>query len=87
MWLLFVRKLKTLKSVKSLSTEKPPETAPPRAPSHFAPIVFTFQKNDFTNKENSKKSPELLDNAFLRLYLCSVDQLTQTFTTEYTKFH
>ena len=87
MWLLFVRKLKTVKSVKSLSTEKPPETAPPRAPSRCEPIVFTFQKNDFTNEESSKNSPESLDIAFLRLYLCSVDQLTQTFTTEYTKFH
>jgi len=54
-----------------------------RSPSRFQATAFTFDKTTFKNKKSQKKYPEILDFAFLRWYLCSVDQLT----TDYTDSH
>ena len=43
------------------------------SPSRIVPIIFMFFKNVFPNGFYNEKPPEKLDNAFLRLYLCSVE--------------
>ena len=46
--------------------------APKQSPSRFPAIFCMFRKIVFPMRFSCKISPEILDNAFLRLYLCSV---------------
>ena len=44
--------------------------------SRISPLIFMFQKIDFTIVFLLKKYPEILDKPFLRLYLCIVIRKT-----------
>ena len=49
-------------------------------PSRKRRLVFMFGKYAFGNEDVCEKYPEILDFAFLRLYLCNVDNEKQTHT-------